>query len=1256
MQKRMLNELSEKKAINDINSSQVNLNTTTNVIKNNQQMTFGDEFLEKSGIRFGEDYRRQLLEQNNSTSFNQINNKRYQTEEIADIDSVRSKINNNSSQIPQKQYQKSGYVRNGQSNQAQLQKNINILGKNNSDENQLAQSESSQNLEDQINIQQINNIYNEKKEIDSGNDFRVYDLSIQNKNMPTININSEYLIGSKKNQFASELLNPSVNTSENRKLLWQKNFFVIAAYIAKFKYHLKKQLIFRNPDLLQKNQIQIIDDKGAKGIEEMDQSALKNSHKKQLKSYSKYKTIRKLKKRYLLTKKQLKIIWKPAHQFILKCMILCKVALSSLDIPLFFPTNPFIIAWDIINTLLIFIQTLYISFNFSYGSYLYIYYLELASQIVFITNIFVQCNLSYYEKGIQINQRKLILKHFFQKLFFSEVLALIGLFMPNGDPFQFLFFFKFPQFHNVVNKYKENNQFNIKINLIFNITILLTEIIQFGHFLCCAWYILGKYNYHNSKDNLSWAQGMDLQNTKSMYIVSLYFCAISITTIGYGDVVAKNDNERIFVIFMSLTSTGVLGYTINRMNNILDEYYKLNNQFRTQLSDINFYMNQREVSQIIQNRARNYLEYVYKEGYVNSEKISKSLQSLSSNIIEAIQEDIFYKSLKKIEIFESNFSRGFLQRLALKVKENNYAPDEEIIKRSQVKDPVIYFIVKGEVEIFVDSSQDKYSGADQVKSYCILEKDTVFGLGEFLVQEQVPTYSARSKGISRIQSLTFQDFFETIKEFPKDREIYQNIKDKLIQHNNYQECKLYCYSCKSSRHLVGKCPYVQYEPNKLKIYNSYLKTVKDKHLSFKRKQMDKNKFNTLANQGLVEEGMIKFLEQNNLIEWVSDESRDEGDKQDDQINEKKTEKELIKLQSLEKDDQEEIERKNFELKKKQLLKKKKSRDNQSAKSSNYKQGQINSPFMKESKPIINEVIQLDLKESQNKLEVRDEKFKLTTKFSDLLKDVSSGDLSFYLTKNEEMNQIEKQQQEEKIHQDAINKIKRLQIFTQKSPQTISQFTNYFQDEGAQQIPKLEQDEQTSFSTAYNILHLLSKQATSKMEQLQPCTISNQPQKIQNNSIATPKVNQQPTTPTKRRMSLSPKQNHKKQAQGNQNYQNSSNNQEVQNVLNQINDLLKKSQQVHIDQKKITEFQNNGKIQTGELTYQHQLNKQSDDFEIIREFNYYFIHNNISNIIKKLYENQPKQLRQSRFSNIQKIKKSKTVKLNINKSTTKKLNL
>lgn len=37
------------------------------------------------------------------------------------------------------------------------------------------------------------------------------------------------------------------------------------------------------------------------------------------------------------------------------------------------------------------------------------------------------------------------------------------------------------------------------------------------------------------------------------------------TTIGYGDIVPCSSNEKVFVIFMTLISCGVFGYSINEI-------------------------------------------------------------------------------------------------------------------------------------------------------------------------------------------------------------------------------------------------------------------------------------------------------------------------------------------------------------------------------------------------------------------------------------------------------------------------------------------------------------------------------------------------------------------------------------------------------------------------------------------------------------------------------------------------------------------
>lgn len=46
-------------------------------------------------------------------------------------------------------------------------------------------------------------------------------------------------------------------------------------------------------------------------------------------------------------------------------------------------------------------------------------------------------------------------------------------------------------------------------------------------------------------------------------INSLYFSFITIITVGYGDIVPKTNNEKIFVIFATMIGSAFFAYTVN---------------------------------------------------------------------------------------------------------------------------------------------------------------------------------------------------------------------------------------------------------------------------------------------------------------------------------------------------------------------------------------------------------------------------------------------------------------------------------------------------------------------------------------------------------------------------------------------------------------------------------------------------------------------------------------------------------------------
>ena len=84
-------------------------------------------------------------------------------------------------------------------------------------------------------------------------------------------------------------------------------------------------------------------------------------------------------------------------------------------------------------------------------------------------------------------------------------------------------------------------------------------------------------------------------------------------TIGYGDIVPVTLPEKLMVIMMIFVSTGVYGYTLNSINNILNDMKKLNLEKMKGIFTINKYMKKKSISKALQSQVVQYLNYVMQE-------------------------------------------------------------------------------------------------------------------------------------------------------------------------------------------------------------------------------------------------------------------------------------------------------------------------------------------------------------------------------------------------------------------------------------------------------------------------------------------------------------------------------------------------------------------------------------------------------------------------------------------------------------------
>jgi CRP-like cAMP-binding protein len=97
-----------------------------------------------------------------------------------------------------------------------------------------------------------------------------------------------------------------------------------------------------------------------------------------------------------------------------------------------------------------------------------------------------------------------------------------------------------------------------------------------AHLLCCGWYYIslhsggagdeqGRYSWHHRNPELGggWSAGDVVSSDRiSLYIGSLYFVSATSASVGYGDIIATTDAERLFTILIMLVGTVLVSFVV----------------------------------------------------------------------------------------------------------------------------------------------------------------------------------------------------------------------------------------------------------------------------------------------------------------------------------------------------------------------------------------------------------------------------------------------------------------------------------------------------------------------------------------------------------------------------------------------------------------------------------------------------------------------------------------------------------------------
>uniref|UniRef100_A0A8C7YA19 Voltage-gated delayed rectifier potassium channel KCNH4 n=1 Tax=Oryzias sinensis TaxID=183150 RepID=A0A8C7YA19_9TELE len=242
---------------------------------------------------------------------------------------------------------------------------------------------------------------------------------------------------------------------------------------------------------------------------------------------------------------------------------------------------------------------------------------------------------------------------------------------------------------------------------------------------------------------------------RSSYIAALYFTLSSLTSVGFGNVCANTDAEKIFSICTMLIGALMHAVVFGNVTAIIQRMYSRRSLYHTRMKDLKDFIRVHRLPQQLKQRM---LEYFQTTWSVNN---GIDANELLHNFPDELRADIamhLNKDILQLPVFKGA-SRGCLRSLSLHIKTSFCVPGEYLIRQGDALH-ANYFVCSGSLEVLKDdmvlailgkgdligsdlpgSEQVIKTNADvKALTYCDLQYISVRGLREVL--ELYPEYAS----------------------------------------------------------------------------------------------------------------------------------------------------------------------------------------------------------------------------------------------------------------------------------------------------------------------------------------------------------------------------------------------------------------------------------------------------------------------------------------------------------------------------------
>uniref|UniRef100_T1KB18 Cyclic nucleotide-binding domain-containing protein n=1 Tax=Tetranychus urticae TaxID=32264 RepID=T1KB18_TETUR len=329
-----------------------------------------------------------------------------------------------------------------------------------------------------------------------------------------------------------------------------------------------------------------------------------------------------------------------------------------------------------------------------------------------ITDILLNFRTTFVnKKGEVVTKSKSIVIHYIRGWFFCDLIAAL--------PFDVLYaanlytrntlthLLKLTRLLRLARLFAKMDRYSQYSYIILTLLMLLFSLV--AHWLACIWYVIGVEEIEHNDG--SWTTGWipqlsnrlsyDVYNTSDMYsayTTALYFTTSSLTSVGFGNVAANTNAEKIFSVFSMLIGALMHALVFGNVTAIIQRIYARRSQYQTKLLDLKEFFRLHQLPKQLRQRMTEYFQTTWSlnHGIDANEILREFPDELRGDVSLHLHREIL-----SLPIFETA-PQGCLKLLSRLIKSNFCAPGEYLLHDGDALS-YIYLVCNGSMEVLKNS-------------------------------------------------------------------------------------------------------------------------------------------------------------------------------------------------------------------------------------------------------------------------------------------------------------------------------------------------------------------------------------------------------------------------------------------------------------------------------------------------------------------------------------------------------------------------